>query len=54
MIISIGTMDQYMALFGLNDRNIRLIEEELSVRVHLRENTLHVDGDKSTRRPPPR
>ncbi len=46
MIISIGTMDQYMALFGLNDRNIRLIEEELSVRVHLRENTLHVDGDK--------
>lgn len=46
MTISLGTMDQYMALFGLNDRNIRLIEEELSVRIHLRDSALHVDGEK--------
>jgi phosphate starvation-inducible PhoH-like protein len=39
-------MDQCRALFGYNDRNIRMIEDELSVRVHMRDNALQISGDK--------
>lgn len=47
--IIIESMDQTMALFGLNDLNVRLIEEKLNVRVSLRGNQLHVQGDEANR-----
>ncbi len=39
-------MDQCRALFGYNDRNVRMIEDELSVKVHVRDNSLQISGDK--------
>ncbi len=44
--LTLDSMDQCQALFGYNDRNIRIIEEELSVRIHLRDNALHITGDE--------
>ncbi|MDO5023098.1 MAG: PhoH family protein [Eubacteriales bacterium] len=46
LTLKLDTMDQCRALFGYNDRNIRMIEDELSVRVHLRDNALQISGDK--------
>lgn len=46
MTRTVDTMEQYVALFGLNDRNVRIIEESLSVNIHLRDNQLHVVGDE--------
>lgn len=46
MTIPIESPDCYAALFGLNDRNIRLIENELSVRVALRGDHLSISGEK--------
>jgi len=46
LTLTLDTMDQCQALFGYNDRNIRIIEEELSVRIHLRDNALHITGDE--------
>ncbi|MGI6215712.1 MAG: PhoH family protein, partial [Christensenellales bacterium] len=46
MTLRLDTMDQCRALFGYNDRNIRMIEDELSVRVHMRDNALQISGDK--------
>jgi len=43
---TVDTMEQYMALFGLNDQNVRIIEESLSVNIFLRDNQLHVVGDE--------
>ena len=34
------SMDAYVSLFGLNDRNIALIEQECNVSVALRHNQL--------------
>lgn len=45
MTVAISSMEQTMALFGLNDQNIRLIEEELSVRIAVRDNELMIEGD---------
>lgn len=42
--VPLETFDTCVALFGLNDRNIQLIEEELQVTVHLRNNELHISG----------
>ncbi|MBR2853084.1 MAG: PhoH family protein [Clostridia bacterium] len=39
-------MDAYVALFGLNDRNIALIEQECSVSVALRRNHLVITGEE--------
>ena len=38
-------MDAYIALFGLNDRNISVIEQECSVNIALRGNHLLIQGD---------
>jgi phosphate starvation-inducible PhoH-like protein len=46
LTLRLDTMDQCRALFGYNDRNIRMIEDELSVRVHMRDNALQISGDK--------
>ena len=38
-------MDAYIALFGLNDRNVSVIEQECSVNIALRGNHLMIQGD---------
>ena len=45
IVLSADTMDAYIALFGLNDRNISIIEQECSVSVSLRGNHLVIQGD---------
>ena len=39
-------MDAYVSLFGLNDQNIALIEEECGVTVALRDHELLLSGDR--------
>ena len=42
--LSADSMDAYVALFGLNDQNIALIEQECAVSVALRRNHLVITG----------
>ena len=44
--LSADSMDAYISLFGLNDRNIALIEQECNVTVALRRNHLVITGEK--------
>ncbi|NLE21014.1 MAG: PhoH family protein [Clostridiales bacterium] len=46
LTVPLEAFDTCVALFGLNDRNIHLIEEDLQVAVHLRNNALHVSGSE--------
>lgn len=48
MLLSADTMDAYVALFGLNDRNIAVIEQECSVTVSLRGNCLVIQGESGS------
>lgn len=43
--LSNDSMDAYVSLFGLNDRNIALIEQECNVTVALRRNHLVITGE---------
>lgn len=45
MILTADTMDAYISLFGLNDQNISLIEQECSVIVSIRGNCLQIQGN---------
>ena len=45
MKLSMESMDAYMSLFGLNDQNVALIEQECNVTVALRGNELTVSGE---------
>ena len=45
MMLSMESMDAYMSLFGLNDQNVALIEQECNVTVALRGNELTVSGE---------
>ena len=45
MILDADTMDAYIALFGMNDQNIAMIEQECSVCAALRGNHLVLKGD---------
>ena len=45
IVLTADTMDAYIALFGLNDRNISIIEQECSVHIALRGNHLLIQGD---------
>ena len=45
IVLSADTMDAYIALFGLNDQNIAMIEQECSVSIALRGNCLVIQGD---------
>ncbi len=47
MQLTLEHMELYMSLFGLNDRNMAALEQELDVSVSLREKELMVQGDKS-------
>lgn len=46
MSVPLEAFDNTVALFGLNDRNIRLLEDSLQVAIHLRNNALHVSGSE--------
>ena len=44
--LSADSMEAYVSLFGLNDRNIALIEQECNVSVALRRNHLVITGEE--------
>ena len=44
--LSADSMDAYVALFGLNDQNIALVEQECNVTVALRHNHLVISGSE--------
>jgi len=48
--LSADSMDAYVTLFGMNDQNISLIEQELNVTIALRNNRLIISGDELERR----
>ncbi len=48
--VPLEAFDTCVALFGLHDRNIQLIEDDLQVAVHLRNNALHVSGEEENTR----
>ena len=45
MILTADSMDAYIALFGLNDQNIAMLEQECSVGIALRGNRLVIQGE---------
>lgn len=45
IVLTADTMDAYIALFGLNDQNIAMIEQECSVNITLRGSSLLIQGD---------
>ena len=47
LLLSVDSMDAYMTLFGFNDQNVALIEQECSVTVSLRGAELHITGDEN-------
>jgi phosphate starvation-inducible PhoH-like protein len=48
--LSADSMDAYVSLFGLNDQNIALIEQEFNVTVALRNNHLNISGSEENLR----
>ena len=46
MLLSADSMDAYVSLFGLNDQNIALIEQECGVTTALRGNKLVIQGEE--------
>ena len=47
--LSEESMDAYVSLFGLNDQNIVLIEQECNVSIALRRNHLVISGQEKDR-----
>ena len=45
LMLSVDTMDDYMTLFGMNDQNIALIEQETGAAISLRGTELCLSGD---------
>ncbi len=45
MQLSLENMEAYRTLFGMNDRNMAVLEQELNVQVTLREQELKIEGD---------
>ena len=45
LVLTADTMDAYIALFGLNDQNISVLEQECSVQISLRGSRLQIRGD---------
>lgn len=46
LLLSVDTMDAYMSLFGMNDQNVALLEQECGVTVALRGDELVITGDE--------
>lgn len=49
-VLSADSMDAYVSLFGLNDQNIALIEQEFNVSIALRQNHLIISGNDCNRK----
>ena len=47
IILNADSMDAYVSLFGMNDQNIALIEQECSVSVALRGSRLTIQGEEN-------
>lgn len=45
MLLSLESIDSYQKLFGMNDRNMAMLEQELSVTTALRGQELRISGD---------
>ena len=45
MLLSLENLDAYQKLFGMNDRNMGILEQELSVTAMLRGQELRLTGD---------
>ena len=46
LMLSVDSMDAYMSLFGLNDQNVALIEQECGVSIALRGAELTITGEE--------
>ena len=46
MASSVKNLDVYQALFGMNDQYVKLIEQEYSVNIVLRDNGFHIQGEE--------
>ena len=47
LLLSVDSMDAYMSLFGLNDQNVALIEQECGVTIALRGAELAITGEEN-------
>ena len=47
MASSVKNLDVYQALFGMNDQFIKLIEQDFSVNIVLRDNGFHIQGEET-------
>ena len=45
--LTLENMETYLSLFGMNDRNMAALEQELNVSVALRGQELHIQGDEN-------
>jgi len=45
LLLSLESIDSYQKLFGMNDRNMAVLEQELSVTTALRGQELRLTGD---------
>lgn len=46
LLLTSATMDSYMTLFGMNDQNVAVLEQECNVSIALRGNELMVQGEE--------
>ena len=46
LLLTLENMELYASLFGMNDRNLAVLEQELSVALSLRGNELHIQGEE--------
>lgn len=46
MQLSLESMDAYLSLFGMNDRNMAALEQELDVMISLRGQEIQIQGDR--------
>ena len=47
LLLSVDSMEAYMSLFGLNDQNVALIEQECGVTIALRGSELVITGEEN-------
>ena len=47
MLLSVDSMEAYMSLFGMNDQNVALIEQECGVTIALRGSELVITGEEN-------
>ena len=49
MLLSLENMESYLSLFGMNDRNMAVLEQELNVMITLRGQELQIQGEAADR-----